>query len=221
MQDVGLAGGRRGGAGRLGVRPDGALPVEGHGLRRARRHRPQRVRHEEEHRPEERDRQRQDGDAEQRSARRAPEARRRQPQRDPHACDPVVDDAAVRQLDRPLVARDHVGIVGGHDERERQLGVERVDQVQHTVAGVRVEMAGRLVAEEHPRPLRKGSGNCDPLRLAAGQLRRQVVGLVGEPDKLEQLSGVSPDGSAAAARAAKAMFSNAVKFGSRFAPWKM
>ncbi len=111
--------------------------------------------------------------------------------------------------------------MGRDDEREPELALERVDQVEHALAGVGVEMPGRLVAEEQLRLLGERARDRDALRLAAGQLGRQVVELRAETDQLEQRRGASRRvGLAAASRAAKATFSNAVKCGSRFAPWK-
>ena len=49
------------------------------------------------------------------------------------------------------------------------------------LAGVRVEVPGRLVAQQQLGLLRERAGDRDALRLAAGQLRRQVVGLRVEP----------------------------------------
>ena len=48
--------------------------------------------------------------------------------------------------------------------------LQRVDQVEHALAGVRVEVAGRLVAEQQLRLLGERARDRDPLRLAAGQL---------------------------------------------------
>ena len=47
-----------------------------------------------------------------------------------------------------VVARGDVGVVGGDDEREAELALQRVDQVEHALARVGVEVAGRLVAEQ-------------------------------------------------------------------------
>ena len=93
------------------------------------------------------------------------------------------------QLDARGRAGGDVGIVGRDDEREPELALQRVDQVEHALAGVGVEMAGRLVAEQQLGPLRERAGDRDPLRLAAGELARAGVGLRREPDQLEQRLG--------------------------------
>ena len=73
--------------------------------------------------------------------------------------------------------------------------LQRVDQVEHPRAGVGVELAGRLVAEQQRRPLRERPRDRHPLGLAAGQLARQRVELGGEPHQLEQLGRPELSGS--------------------------
>jgi hypothetical protein len=51
-------------------------------------------------------------------------------------------------------------------------------------------MPGRLVAEQELRTLCERPGDRDTLPLAAGQLARQVVGLVLEPDERQQLQRI-------------------------------
>src|SRR5581483_11071730 len=50
---------------------------------------------------------------------------------------------------------------------EAELPVQRLDQVEHTLTRIRVEVPSRLVAEQHLRPLGKRACDCDPLSLAA------------------------------------------------------
>ena len=99
----------------------------------------------------------------------------------------LADDGSVLQLDRALEPRGDVGVVGRDDEREAELALQRLDQVEHALARVRVEVPGRLVAEQQLRLLRERARDRDALRLAARELGRQVVRLRGEPDELEQL----------------------------------
>ena len=69
--------------------------------------------------------------------------------------------------------RRDVGIVGGDHQREAELVAQRLDQVEHALPGVRVEVAGRLVAQQQLGLLGERPGDRDPLRLAAGELRRK------------------------------------------------
>ena len=49
-----------------------------------------------------------------------------------------------------------------------------------------VEVPGRLVGEDHPRLDGEGAGDRDALLLAAGEMRRQMVGAIGEADLGEE-----------------------------------
>ena len=73
-------------------------------------------------------------------------------------------------------------IVRDHDDRLAVLAVERLQQIQDLVAGLAIEVAGRLVAEQQRRIGDDGAGDADALFLAAGELARIVVRPVGEAD---------------------------------------
>ena len=73
-------------------------------------------------------------------------------------------------------------IVRHHDDRLAVLAVERLQQVEDLVAGLAVEVAGRLVAEQQRRVGDDGAGDADALLLAARELARVVVGAVGQAD---------------------------------------
>ena len=96
--------------------------------------------------------------------------------------------ASARRRARPHghSGRD-VGVVGRGDQREAELGLQRVDQVEHARAGVGVEVAGRLVAQQQRRALGERAGDRHALRLAARQLAGKRVELGREPDEREQL----------------------------------
>src|SRR5204863_3309694 len=72
------------------------------------------------------------------------------------------------------------------DEREPELLLKRVDQVEDTLARVGVEVAGRLVAQEQLGLLRERPRDRDALRLSTRELGRKLVELRAEPDQLEQ-----------------------------------
>src|SRR5581483_3930968 len=97
----------------------------------------------------------------------------------------LANDGPVRELELAPVASGDVGVVGRDDEREAELGLERVDQVEHALARVGVEVARRLVAQQELGLLDERARDRDSLRLAAGQLRREMVELRGEADQLE------------------------------------
>ena len=55
-------------------------------------------------------------------------------------------------------------------------------RLEHVIGGVRIEVAGRLVREQHPRRVGDRAGDRDPLLLAAGQFRRPVGDAVAEAE---------------------------------------
>ncbi len=66
--------------------------------------------------------------------------------------------------------------VVGHDEHRGGVGVvDRPDRGEDLVAALAVEFAGRLVGEQHPRPVGHGRGQSDPLLLTSGELGEGAV----------------------------------------------
>ena len=94
----------------------------------------------------------------------------------------------------PLVEHDdpvgdaagEVHLVGDHDHGHALIG-ERLHDAQHLADRLRVERRGRLVEQHQRRLHRERAGDRDPLLLAAGELRRMLVGLLGEADLAQQL----------------------------------
>ena len=122
-------------------------------------------------------------------------------------------DHAVGQ---PHHAVGHAGdrrVVGDHDGGGAELAVDAGDRLEHDDAGVVVERAGRLVAQQHVGPLGDGARDRDPLLLAAGELRREVVqsGRPGRPAR----SASSGAHGIAAISVTSATFSRAVRLGIR------
>src|SRR5918995_683951 len=107
----------------------------------------------------------------------------------------VADDASVFQGDDPLAHHvDHLPVVGGdHDG-----GADAVDPVQElhdADAGVRVEVARRLVGDEDGRLRDERPGYGNPLLLAAGELVRVLVHLPRKADEVEYLGHLGADGT--------------------------
>ena len=79
--------------------------------------------------------------------------------------------------------------VVGRDDRGHALGPDHVPEQHHDhVAGLRVELAGRLVGEQDPRPVGQGPGDRDPLLLATGQLVRPVLRPPAQTHQLQQIA---------------------------------
>ena len=75
------------------------------------------------------------------------------------------------------------------DEHDGQpeLAVQIAEQVQNGLRRVRIEGAGRLVGEQHPRLVRQRAGDGDALLLPAGKLGGVHVRLVAQIDQIQQL----------------------------------
>ena len=74
---------------------------------------------------------------------------------------------------------------GGDAFLARELGEQRVDGRGAEL----VELAGGLVGDQEPGPVRERGAERDALLLAARQLAGVRVGAVEEPDALEELVG--------------------------------
>ena len=111
-------------------------------------------------------------------------------------------------------------VVGGHHHGGAGP-VDPLEQQHDVLAGVRVEVAGRLVGQQHQRPVDERAGDRDPLLLAAGQLVRQPVGLAVEADQLEHLGHDLPIVARGLpiTSSANATFSTTVLFGSSRKSW--
>src|SRR5207245_5641403 len=94
----------------------------------------------------------------------------------------VALDAAVLQADDPGGVGGDVGLVGDQDDSPA-LGVELGEEGHHLGGGGAVEVAGGLVGQEQGGVGDQRPGHRRPLLLAAGELRRAVVGPVGEPNR--------------------------------------
>ena len=74
----------------------------------------------------------------------------------------------------------------GHDDGRAVAARKTGEKLDHVGAGLRVEVAGRLVGEDDARADDQSARDGDTLLLAAGHMARQVRGAVGETDLLEQ-----------------------------------
>ena len=85
---------------------------------------------------------------------------------------------------RPQRLRDR--LVVGHDHQRRlRRAIQLEQQLDDALAGHRVEIAGRLVREQHGRPRHERACNGDTLLLAARQLSRIVLAARREIDLRE------------------------------------
>ena len=95
-------------------------------------------------------------------------------------------DVAVAHADDAPGPGGDVVFVRDHDDRLAGL-VELGQQLHDLVAGLRVEVAGRLVGQDDVRVVDQDAGDGHALLLAAGELHRPVVEPVAQADQLGQV----------------------------------
>ena len=99
------------------------------------------------------------------------------------ATDLVADDPALLERDDPLPKRgDDVGVVGRHEHGHAEL-VDPQQELEDLPADQRVEVAGRLVGDDDPRVVDERARDRRALLLAAGELLRVLLRLLGEADE--------------------------------------
>jgi hypothetical protein len=100
----------------------------------------------------------------------------------------VIDEAAVGEGDDAVGDPAELALVG--DEHDGlAVARERAEEVEHRAGGARVEVAGGLVGDDDRRVVGERAGDRGALLLAARERRRQLVGLIGDADAVEQLEG--------------------------------
>ena len=87
--------------------------------------------------------------------------------------------------DRAVGEGGHLGIVRDENHGD-PLGVELLEHPQDFHAGVRIEVARRLVGQQQGRAVDQRPRDGHALLLAAGHLRRLVVGAIGQADAVQQ-----------------------------------
>ena len=101
------------------------------------------------------------------------------------------DPAVVEEDDQVGDLAGEADLVGDDDQRRAGPG-EVLDDGEHLADQFRVERRRRFVEQDDAGLERERPGDRDPLLLAAGELARVGVRLVGEPDPVEQRPSVLP-----------------------------
>ena len=125
-------------------------------------------------------------------------------------------DAAVDEVDLVVALLGDGGVVGGEEHHRAAVGLHP-QLADDEVAVDLVELAGRLVREQHGGLHHEGAGDGDALELAARQLGDQPVSELVDPDPGQRPDGPFGrlDGGHARPRRATATFSAAVSVGTR------
>ena len=96
------------------------------------------------------------------------------------------DDAVLDDGDLVADVLDDLHLVRDDDDRQRELAVDVLDELEDRARRLRVEGACRLVAEQDFRLARECAGDADALLLAAGELRGILVRLVRQSDEIQE-----------------------------------
>ncbi len=91
------------------------------------------------------------------------------------------------KLADPLGAGRDAAVVGDHDHGQPVLAPQVFQQADDLVPGALVQVAGRLVGQEHLGFLDQGPSDRDPLLLTAGQFGRQVPEAAGQAYRGQRL----------------------------------
>ena len=92
------------------------------------------------------------------------------------------DDLAVDQRHPPVHPAGELHVVGRDQHRDLRRLHQLHQRLEHVIGGVRIEVSGRLVRQQHPRRIGDRARDGDALLLAAGQFGRPVRDAVAEAE---------------------------------------
>ena len=84
-----------------------------------------------------------------------------------------------------LTARRKVALVGHQDQRRLGMRIQLEQQRADALSGRRIEVAGRLICEQHGGRRHEGTRERDALLLSAGELPRVVAFALCQPHAVE------------------------------------
>src|SRR5690349_12291466 len=87
----------------------------------------------------------------------------------------ALDDDAVLEREDAVHAAGELEVVRGDERGEAGLAHDVDERAHHVLGGVDVEIAGRLVAQQHARAVGERADDGDALLLAAGEPRRAML----------------------------------------------
>src|SRR6266571_2329709 len=93
----------------------------------------------------------------------------------------LVSELAFVEIDRTRGASRGVRVVSDHDDGLAVFSVQRLQQIQNLIAGLSVEVACRLIAEQQRGVADNGAGDANALLFAARELTGIMPGSVRKP----------------------------------------
>ena len=103
---------------------------------------------------------------------------------------------AADKLENPTTAPGDLRVVRDDDRGRPELGLQLREEGHHPVSRLVIEVAGRLVRKDQPRPQGESATDRHALALASGELTRKVVAAMLEPHTLDELACTSVAGPA-------------------------
>src|SRR5262245_5309830 len=97
-------------------------------------------------------------------------------------CSIVLERAALDEAVRAVRPADERGVVRGDQERDPAGRLQLQEEVVHHLARLGIEVPGRLVGEDDPRPIHDRPGHGHALPLAPRQLPRPMVQAIAQTD---------------------------------------
>src|SRR5690606_4611626 len=94
--------------------------------------------------------------------------------------------SAVTYREDAIRTADDLAAVRRHHEGRTARAAGLVEQSEHELGGLEVEVSGRLVGEHEPRPVSDGARDRDPLLLAARKLLWKAWARAVEPELGEE-----------------------------------
>jgi hypothetical protein len=97
----------------------------------------------------------------------------------------IIDYTAIHHVQLALCTPAYFRIMGDHDQGNAPV-IEFFQDMNHILAGLVVQVSGRLICQQHPGFGDRCAGDGDTLALATRQLLRFVVTAVGEMQFIER-----------------------------------
>src|SRR5207248_6584309 len=95
-------------------------------------------------------------------------------------------DLSIFEPDYSIRLGNDGGVVGDEDEGHAMLAIHPSHQADDLLAGLAVDLSGRLVAENQRWLVDQGARDRDPLLFASRHLIRAVMDAVDQPDFIQQ-----------------------------------
>src|SRR5690606_30147537 len=93
-----------------------------------------------------------------------------------HSLESVRNHLTIAEGDDTVGSAGQIVIVRGNQRGSAFVADERLQGFKHPVAGLRIEIAGRLVCEDDARMIGRSTGDGDALLLTTREFGRTMIG---------------------------------------------